>query len=194
MRCRLPEGKSRADFPEVSSQLLDRSEWKIGGVRWFLPRRKIIILEARSFLYAVHCRKSLSVGTRPDFFCDNLALVLALCKGRSKHFALLSVMRRIFATGFRISLVVEVGTVGVGYSDKGSRSCDCDYDSSKSLLHVLAQRLTRASPAQTCDLNCFPFQLMHLDDGEVDLTSHIDAPAVSVQSHVSSDVLIARDT
>ena len=30
---------------------------------------------------------------------------------------------------------------------------------------------------------------MHLDDGEVDLTSHIHVPAVGVQTHVSSDVL-----
>ena len=30
---------------------------------------------------------------------------------------------------------------------------------------------------------------MHLDNGEVDLTSHIHVPVVSFQSHVSSDVL-----
>ena len=30
---------------------------------------------------------------------------------------------------------------------------------------------------------------MHLDDGEVDLTSHIHVPALNVQSHVPYDVL-----
>ena len=35
----------------------------------------------------------------------------------------------------------------------------------------------------------FSPSFVHLDDGEVDLTSHIHVPAVSVQSHVSSDVL-----
>ena len=73
--------------------------------------------------------------------------------------------------------------------DKGSRFFDCDYDSSKSLLHVLAQRLTRSSPARTCDLDCFSPSLMHVDGGEVDLTPRIHVPTVSVQSHVSSDVL-----
>ena len=32
---------------------------------------------------------------------DNLALLLALCKRRSKHFTSLSFVRRIFAAGFR---------------------------------------------------------------------------------------------
>ena len=42
------------------------------------------------------------------------------------------------------------------------------------------------SPARTSGSSP---SLMHLDVGEVDLTSHIHVLAVSVQSHVPSDVL-----
>ena len=66
---------------------------------------------------------------------------------------------------------------------------DRDYHPSKSLLHVLAQRLTRSSPARTNDQDCLSPSLMHLDVGEVDLASHIHVPAVSVQLHAPSDDL-----
>ena len=75
-------------------------------------------------------------------------------------------------------------------SDKGSRLFDRYYDPSKSLLHVLAQRLPRISFARTCDKDLF-FSLMHLDVGEVDLTSHIHMPTVSVQPYAFSDDLSA---
>ena len=64
------------------------------------------------------------------------------------------------------------------YSAKGSRFFDSDYDSTKSLLHVLAQRITRSSPARTCDQDCF---LRHyVDVGEDDFTSHIHVPTVRI--------------
>ena len=74
-------------------------------------------------------------------------------------------------------------------SDRGSRFFHRDYDSSKSLLHGHAQRLTRSSPTRTGDQDCFSPSRLHLDVGEVDFTSHIHVPAVSVQSRVPSDVL-----
>ena len=77
----------------------------------------------------------------------------------------------------------------LNFSDEGSRFFDRDCDSCKSLLHVLAQRSTRYSRAQTSDQDCFSPSLMHLDVGEVNLTSHIHVPAVSVHSHVPSNVL-----
>ena len=61
----------------------------------------------------------------------------------------------------------------MNYSDEGNLFFDRDYDPSKSLLHVLAQRLPRISPARTCDRDCLSSSLMHLDVGEVDFTSHI---------------------
>ena len=51
----------------------------------------------------------------------------------------------------------------LNFLDEGSRFFDCDYASSKSLNHVLAQRFTRPSPARTCDQHCFSPTLMHLD-------------------------------
>ena len=55
----------------------------------------------------------------------------------------------------------------------------------------LAQRLTRSSPARTCDQDCISPSLMHQDDGEFDLASHVRVPAVSVHRPVTS--LITRD-
>ena len=72
-------------------------------------------------------------------------------------------------------------------SDKRSRFFDHDHDPSKSLPHVLAQRSTRSSPARHATWTSQ--SLMHLDVGDIDLTSHVHVPAVSVQSHVPSAVL-----
>ena len=58
---------------------------------------------------------------------------------------------------------------------------------SKSLLHVLAQRLTRSHPSRTSHQHSSSPSWMHLDVGEVDRTSHIHSPAVSVQSHAPSE-------
>ena len=61
---------------------------------------------------------------------DNLALLLALCGGRS-----------FFCIWFqgRIYLVVQVDTLRIELSDRGWRSFDCENDSTKSQLHVLAR-------------------------------------------------------
>ena len=72
----------------------------------------------------------------------------------------------------------------LNYSDMGNRFFDRDYDPIKLLLHVLAQRSTRSSPAPTSDQDRFSPSLMHLDVGEVGPTSHIHVPAVSVQARV----------
>ena len=73
----------------------------------------MIVLEARSILYAVSYAESRYPSGRLLILSDILALVLALCKGRSKHFTLLSVMRQIFASGFRAGFcfVAQVETV-----------------------------------------------------------------------------------
>ena len=47
---------------------------------------------------------------------------------------------------------------------------------------MLAQRVTKSSPTQTCNQDCLSASLMHLDVGEVDLASHVHVPAVIVQS------------
>ena len=97
-------------------------------------------------------------------------------------------MRRIFASGFGAGFVLSFRWIPseLHQSEKECRFFDHDYDTSTSLLHVLAQRLTRSSPARTCDLGCFSPPQMHLDVGKVDLTSHIHVTAVSVQSYAPS--------
>ena len=104
---------------------------------------------------------------------------------------MLSVLRRVFASGCRAGFVLSFSWLPSesNFSDRGSRFFDHDCDPIKSLLHVLAQRLTRSSPSRTSDEECFCPLLKHLDVGEVDVTSHIHVPAVSVQSHVPSDDL-----
>ena len=96
------------------------------------------------------CRELLSART-PPILSDNLALVLALCKGRSNTFKLLSVLRRIFVSGFWEGFVLSFRLIPseLSCSNKGSRFFDRDYDSSKSLLHALAQRFARSSPSRT---------------------------------------------
>ena len=177
----------------MSLQLVDRSEWRLVAYGGFFRAENIIIIEARSILYAVRDAESRHPLGRLSILSDNLALVPALCTGRSNKFTLLSVMRRIFASGFRARFVLSFRSIPseLNYSDKGRRFFDRDHDLSKSSLHVLAQRLTRSSPTQTCDRDCLSPSLMHLDDddNDADLASHIFVPAVSVQSHVPSDVL-----
>ena len=104
---------------------------------------------------------------------------------------MLPVTRRIFSFGVRAGLIFSCRWIPseLNHSDKGSRFFDRDYDPSKSPLHALAQRLARSSTAGTSDQECSSPSLMHLDVGEADFTSHIHVPAVSVQSHIPSDVL-----
>ena len=101
----LARRESCADFLEVSLQLLGPSEWKLTAFCGFFREETIIVLEARSILYAVRFAEGRYSLGRHMILSDNLALVLALCTGRAKQFILLSVMRRIFASGFRASFV-----------------------------------------------------------------------------------------
>ena len=133
--------ESRADFLEVSLRLLYHSKWRLAAYGGFSREENIIVLEARSILYAVRHAESNYPSGRLLIFSSNLALVPALCKGHT-FFTLLSVMRRIFASGFRAGFVL---------SFKGNRFFNRDYDPSKSLLHVRPQRIARSSPAQTND-------------------------------------------
>ena len=100
--------ESRADFPEVSLQHLDPSEWKLAAYGAFFRDEGIMILEARCILCAVWYAESCYPLGRLPILSDNLALVLALCKRRSTFFTLLSVMRRIIASGFWEGFVLSL--------------------------------------------------------------------------------------
>ena len=91
----------------MSSQIRDPWAWKLAANGGFWRDEDIIVLEERSILYVVRHAES---RYRPRLFLilsDNLVLVLALCKERSNIFSLLSVMRRIFASGFRAGFVLS---------------------------------------------------------------------------------------
>ena len=91
----LARRESRADFPEVSLQLLDRSEWKLAANGGFFREENIMVLEARSILCAVgHADRSNPPG-RLLVLSDNLALVLALCQGRSNFFYCVGSLRLV---------------------------------------------------------------------------------------------------
>ena len=74
-------------------------------------------------------------------------------KDVQNFFTLLSVMRRIFASGFMAGFVLSFRWIPseLNYSDEGSRFFDRGDDPSKSLLHALAQRLARSSQARISD-------------------------------------------
>ena len=74
----------------------------------------------------------------------------------------------------------------LNHSDEGRGFFDRDRDSSKSLLHALAQRLARYKPSRTSQ-DLFSPALRHLDAGGVDRTSHTHVPAVSVRSDMQPD-------
>ena len=92
MRCRLHEGR------------VARTSRKCRNGN----REKNIVLEARSILCAVRDAESNYPQGRFLILSENLALVVALCKGRSTFFYIaLSVKRRIFASGFRAGFVLS---------------------------------------------------------------------------------------
>ena len=97
--------ESRADFPEVSLQLLDprNGDWRRAVVS---AARQTSVLEARSILYAVRYVESNNLG-RLLISSDTVALVLAECKGRT----LLPVVRRVFGSGFRAGCVLAFRVV-----------------------------------------------------------------------------------
>ena len=82
----LARKECRSDFPEVWLQLLDPSEWKLAAYCGFFREENIIILEARSILYAVRFAESRYLPERFLILSDNHAPVLALCKGRATFF------------------------------------------------------------------------------------------------------------
>ena len=164
---------------------------EIGGVRWFLPRRETSqSWEARSILYTVRYAES-NYPLGPILLSHNLALVLALCKKRPNIFYIAFSHASHLCVWFQgwFCLMVQVDTVRIKSSDEESRFFDCDYDPSKSLLHVLAQRLTSTSPSRTSGQDCSSHSPMHQDGGQDDFRSHIHVPIACVQSHAASDSL-----
>ena len=116
-------------------------------IRRNVDRRRAVVSSARKPSQSLKHSPSCRVDIRWDAF---LALVLVLCKGCSHLFTLLSLMRRIFASGFRTGFVLSFRWIPsvLNYSDEESRFFDRDYDSSKSLL-ALAQRFAQSSPSRS---------------------------------------------
>ena len=77
--------ESRPEFPEVSLQLLDPSEWKLAAFGGFFREENIIIIEVLSILHAVRYAENRCPPVRFLIISDNLALLLALFKGCSNN-------------------------------------------------------------------------------------------------------------
>ena len=191
MRCRLPDRRASRTSRKCRCNFWIPRNQKLAAYGGFFREEKIILLEARSILYAVRHAESSYLPGRLQTFSDNLALVPALCKGCSLFRTLLSVTRQIYASGFRAGFALSFRWMPseLNYSDKGSRFLDRDLTRANHFFLLWHSAYTRSSPARTSDQDCFPPSLSYLDVGEVDLTSHVHVPAVSVQSHVSRDVL-----
>ena len=82
----LAREEGRVDFPEVSEQLLNLSEWKLTAYGCFFREGNITVQEKRSIFYAVRDAEERYPPGRFFIQTGNLALVLALCKGRSNIF------------------------------------------------------------------------------------------------------------
>ena len=95
----------------------------------------------------------------------------------------------IFASGFRAGFVRSFRWIPseLNYSDKGSCFFDRDYESSKSLLHALAQRLARSSPSRT-NPRLFSPSRLHLDAGDVNHSSHTPTCPQSAPDHKNSQI------
>ena len=145
----LSHREGSAKFPEVSLPLLCIP---LSGDWWhtvfsFASRTKQFL---KHVLYCLLSGMNRYPLGRLLNFSDNHALVSAFSReDAQKKIALLSFMRRIFAFGFW-AVRVEIFRQGKSFF------LDCDYDTSRSLLHVLAQRL-RSSPSPTCDQTAFSF-------------------------------------
>ena len=101
----LSREESRAEFPEVSLQLLDPSEWQLAAYGAFCREENIIILEARSILYAFQCAEKRNRRDASESFLTLLRWCWRSAEDAQTHHTSLSVMRRIFASGFRAIFV-----------------------------------------------------------------------------------------
>ena len=106
--------------------------WSRMVVFFFLREETVILHEARSILQAVRHMECRYPSGRLCVLCDSLGLILAVYKERSQKFALLAIMRRIFACGFRAGVLFAFKWIPSrpGYSEVGSRFFDTNSGSS----------------------------------------------------------------
>ena len=104
----LARRESRADSPAVSLQLLDLSERKLAAYGGFFREENITVLAARSILYAVRFAESRYPPWRLlNLFSQSCVGTERSAMDAQNPITFLSVMRRIFASGFRASFVLS---------------------------------------------------------------------------------------
>ena len=170
----------------MSVQRVDPSEWTLAACGAFFRVENTIVLEARSILYAVQYVESNYPLGRFLTFSDNPTLLLALCKGRPNTFTLLSVMRRIFVSGFATGFVLSFRLIPSIIPTREVVSLTVIMTRANHFFMIWHSAQTQSSPAQTCDRDCLSPSLTHLDAGTADLATHVRVAAVS---HVPSDDL-----
>ena len=102
-------------------QLLDPTEWRLAAYGGFFREEHIVVLEARTILYAVRFAESSYPPVRLLILSDNLALVLALCKKTLKNYIAFSQASNLCVRlQGRFCLIVLVDTVGVELFREGT--------------------------------------------------------------------------
>ena len=102
----LPERRVARTSLRCCSNFWDK--WTLAACDGFFRDENIIVREARSILYAVQSGESNYPPGRLLILSDNLALVMALsAKDAQTIFTLITVMRGIFASGFRTGFVLS---------------------------------------------------------------------------------------
>eukprot|EP00438_Fugacium_kawagutii_P016537 Skav227298 [mRNA] locus=scaffold2645:95140:99516:- [translate_table: standard] len=140
-------------FAEVPAPLLKRKHWKpkLWG-KWKF-NDNIVLLEARGVLKAI---KRLAMtryghGIRHLHLCDNLGVVLAVERCRSKNFKLLAILRKIGAICMSRNIFLSIRWIPseLNVADEPSRIHDSE--SSKLLVDLVDDDFSLAFPPQAAE-------------------------------------------
>ena len=135
-------------FPEVPADMLNAEHWKLVLADRWLRDDGILILEARAVLKAAlrvahsthgrHCHVVILV--------DNMSVVLAMSRFRSKDYKLLVMIRRLASISLARDIKFHLRWIPseFNYSDEGSRRYDAVIDRSKDLTALVGKLLPRA--------------------------------------------------
>ena len=100
-----------SDFPEVPLHILNPRLWRTKKMgKWGNSREHITLKEGRALVLAVRrlTRASKNRGKKHLFFVDNLALALAINKGRAHNFSLLRIAQQVSALAIAGGFTVRV--------------------------------------------------------------------------------------
>ena len=113
------------NFDEVPAGWLDQARWSLCRSGVWSRAEGIAILEARAVLAAVRRLAQTRWGhdIRHVHLCDNMGVVLSICRSRSKDYSMLAVIRRInaYLLARNIRLIVRWIPSELNSADEASR-------------------------------------------------------------------------